>query len=122
MARFIPIINGCMQNVPQEEENIPMTSVEEGAEWYEVIEIPEEELPTFNPQTERREEYNYEIHAMSKTATPLYRIMPKYNFTGSAFEDKCPLCVDDYLTAEDRDDNIVLQSLAKGVLKTVDTI
>ena len=124
-GRFIPIIGGRMQGMPQElQEPERSMTIEEVAAlgWYEVLEVDEVDLPAFNPQLEIREEYNYDIDIDNCKATPLYRVRPKRDMTGTPYENSCPLCVDDLLEAADGEDNVVLQSLAKGELKTVDTI
>ena len=122
-GRFIHIIDGYQQGSPQElvDPDLVDLTVDEVADlgWYQVLDVT---IPTYNPVTERITEYNYSINTNDRTATPLYRVDEKYSLVGTSFEESCPICVDDYMSAKDKSQNPVLQALAKGKLTMVGTI
>jgi hypothetical protein len=120
--RYILVNDGNMQSSAGDLPDgvTPETAAENN--WYLVEEVEENDKPSYDDVTERMEEYNYSFNNELKTATPLYRIVPKYNLQGSEFENSCPVCFNDFINADDKNDNVVLQALIKGSLKTANTI
>lgn len=123
-GRFILIISGYQQNIPQELTDPSLegkTVAELGAlGWYQVQEI---DKPEYNPITERLNEYNYTINVSNCTATPLYEVETKYDMSNTEYVESCPVCVAELLESDTENrENPVRQALAKGKLTIVDTI
>jgi hypothetical protein len=122
MARYILVEGNFIQSPAQDLPPELAGATQEqaaAAGWYFVVEPTE--LPEHDTLTQMVTEATFALDHETKTATPVHRVDAKY-IGGGSFAGSCPVCLAEFIEAEDKADNVVKQALAKGNLRVADKI